>query len=815
MNDARAIAYSEVQDVISSSVIEYALAVNCARAIASVADGLKPVHRRILYVADNYRSYTKSAKVVGDVMGNFHPHGDSAIYEALVRMTQNFVVFAPTLTGYGSWGTVDGDPPAAMRYTEVMINNVGSAFMTDIADDAVDFIPTFDNRNVEPLHLPVPFPYIFMAGCYGIAVGFTNNIPTHHPSAVCRAAIAKLANPELNDYELFDLMPPAFPTGGIVTNTLEVREAYARGGGKITIASRVSITDQGILIQGVPYYTTTASLMRSIQKTTEGKTPSIPEISEIQNIDNATVLVTLKRGSDANSVVQRLYKHTECMVSKTLEFTAVNTRGYIEPRYTPAAMMAEWLSWRHATLTRIHKFKSQKLRREIHVRDGIATILTMGVKLYTDILHSSDTEETARRELHRVFNLDDTQIDHLLRMQTRSLIRANLTKLHEEIMRLHETLARHQSRIENPQLVSNDMAAELDMWAKYFDSNTPPNTTVYQNWGVVDILDVPREDVLILVTNSHGIRRMEHAITTQRRGGRGVGLGRLDGNDAPREILSCTTHDVLIFFTSTGRLFVKNVYDLPEQTKNNKPIPLDNMLQLTPGETVCKVLVVDQKWSENPNTYLVMATAGGYVKRVACSEYRNVNASGIRAISLQRGDTLVGAELLDPSTGYTTVVIYCAGDIAATGSMCIRFDYGDIRASARISGGVNGIVIDPATRRDCVAGMFLAPASSREHFVFAVTSNGYGKLTPLDEYDIQSRGGKGRIMCAKQPGTHVASAHLVTTDQLAIIVSNAKMIAIPIEQVRIQGRATLGVKLMDVGDGERVCATVCTSVVHT
>jgi DNA gyrase subunit A len=792
-------------EMTGNNVIEYALMVNLGRAMPRITDGLKVVHRRILLAARPFRRPVKSAKVVGDTMGEYHPHGDSSIYEALARMTQSFVTFTPLLRGEGSWGTIDGDPPAAMRYTEVSIGDIGLSMMSELQYDPVDKIATFDNLNTEPVELPVPFPYIFIAGSYGIAVGFTNSIPTHHPGDVCRALRAKLLNPDLTHCELFELMPPAFPTGGIITNTSEVREAYEKGQGMISIASNLVVTDVGIEIRGVPYYTTTSALMASIRAACEGKTPKIPEINEIHMIADATVLVTLKRGSDANSVIQRLYKHTECLKTKPLKFAAVTPSNQIQPNYNPLYMMSEWIWWRHCVKTRIHRNQSYKIRNDIHIRQGIVAILRIGPKLFANILTTADNEDTARQEIKRVFELDDVQCNHVLQLPTRSLIRQNLDSLLQEIASLQTLLAHHEDRLLNPALVTGDMIRETEEWIQYFDRISPPNTTIYQDWGTTNILDVPLEETLIIITNNHYIRRIEHVLAQQRRGGKGSNIGTFMEDDAPKSIHHATTHDVLLFFTSYGRLFVKNVYDIPLQNKNNKPIPLHAMLRLTEGETVCKCVIANREWTSNPNTYLVMATAGGIVKKVKCEDFKNTNISGIRAINIVRGDWLIGADLLDPSQ-YNSIMLSCRGDVNATGAMCIRFAHEDIRCSGRISSGVVGMNIDPTARQDSVISMSLTPAQSTDHFVMTVSSDGYSKLTILDEYDTQGRGGKGRILAAKRPGSHIVGSQLVKLDELAIVISTNRMIMTPIEQINKQGRVTIGVKIMDLAPGETVVA---------
>lgn len=795
----------DIGESISASTIQFALMVCSSRAMPRISDGLKPVHRRVVFVASNIPPgrLVKSAKIVGDVMGDYHPHGDSAIYQSMVGLAQPFNMWVPLIHGEGNWGSIDGDEAAAMRYTEASISKFGQYFVEDIKFDAVDFQPTYDGQNTEPVELPVSFPNIFVMGSQGIAVGFSNLIPPSHPVDVCRATIYKLMNYEtMSDEKLAEMMPPAFPNGGYLTNSADLAIIYKNGGGSITLASEITLNDRGLMIENIPYYSTTNGILTSIRKALDSKNPILPEVTECQIVDEGKIQLYLKRGSDATAVIKRLYKHTTCAVTVGLNYVACDVRGFVEPRYNPMSILEHWIAWRFSTLTRVHRCRYTDYRTKAHVRNGIYKIVATGADKFAHIVATSQTEDEARSRVTAEYQLDKVQLDYVLSMETRQLIKFNLDKLSAQIADYELKAQYHEQRLSDQSLITRDMIEELLNWIDLFKANVPANQTKYVNWGNGDVLtDVVREETLVLFTNMGYIRRIDNPMGKQKRGGRGLQIGKVNDSDVPVKMIHTDTHQVLIFFTSLGRMFVKSVFEIPKANKNTKPLPLDHLIGLRPGEQVVQTIKAPRDWHHREGEYLIMCTANGMIKKTECCEFKNIRTNGIAAITIKSGDRLVAADRIDPSSGYNTIMIALRGLPNEAGAMSIRFSHEDIPVTGRTSLGVGSIRIREG---DQVASMIVAPHSDEGLFVMSMSSDGYCKLSMLNDYRVQKRNGHGRILCRKNINTNISNVRLVSLEDAALIISNTQMITVSVDQFKVQGTSTMGVKAMNLRNGEYV-----------
>ena len=787
----------EIVKEMKAAYIDYSMSVIVARALPDVRDGLKPVHRRILYtmheagLAPN-QPYRKSATTVGDVLGKYHPHGDASVYDAMVRLAQNFSLRYPLVDGQGNFGSVDGDPPAAYRYTEARMAKIATEMLTDIDKDTVDYQPNFDERHPEPTVLPTRIPNLLANGSMGIAVGMATNIPSHNLRELIDAVVAIIDNKDLSFDELLQIVKgPDFPTGGIIQGFSGIRSAYYTGRGKITVRAKAEIEEMKgdrfrIVVTEIPYMVNKAELIKTIAEyVKDKKIEGISDLRDESDRNGMSIVIELKRDANPQVVLNNLYRYTRLQDNFSVNMLAL--KDGIPKTMTLREMLDCYIDHQRNITVRRLNFEKKKLQERAHILEGLKIACDHIDEVIKIIRSSANIPESKARLMER-FDLDDLQATAIVQMQLGKLSGLEIEKLEAELNQIH-------GRIEEITVILADdtkvMAIvkeeQLAMRNKYGDER---RTAIDPIAGELDVEDlIPEENCVFTMTHNGYIKRVTaDTYRAQKRGGRGVTGMTTREEDYVEKLIVGGTHDYIFFFTTRGRVFRIKGYEIPEGSRQSKGMNIVNLLQLDAEE---KVSAIIRGTEHDGNGYLTMCTRRGIIKRTAISEYSNVRKGGLRAIALDEGDDLVSVQL---THGNDTLFI------GTREGMSIRFDENDARPMGRVTMGVRGIRLQGD---DVVVGMELAGENKT---LLTVTERGYGKRSNPDEYKIQSRGGKGihNYKLSDKTGKVVGIRTVSEDEDLMLISSDGIIIRMAAKDVSLIGRATQGVRLMKLADSVKI-----------
>ena len=783
----------EIAKEMKKSYIEYSMSVIVGRALPDVRDGLKPVHRRILYSMNELnlspdKPYRKSARIVGDVLGKYHPHGDSSVYLAMVKMAQDFSTRVPLVDGHGNFGSIDGDSPAAMRYTEARMSKLSLELLRDIDKETVDFIPNFDESLKEPAVLPARFPNLLVNGSNGIAVGMATSIPPHNLGEVIDATVHLIDNPECDVDELMHYVKgPDFPTNAIIMGTESIKEAYRTGRGKIKVRARAEIEElpkgkQQIVVTEIPYQVNKARLVERIAELTkEKKIEGISDLRDESNRNGMRIVIELKRDVNANIILNNLYKHSRMEDTFSIIMIAL-VNG--QPKcLNLKEILHHYIEHQKDVVIRRTKFELNKAEARAHILEGLRIALD-NIDEVIRIIRGSKTGREAKEKLIAGFNLTEVQAQAILDMKLQRLTGLERGKIDAEFNELMEKIKHLKEIIESEEVLLGVIKKEItEIKDKYAD---PRRTEITHAEGEIDIIDlIDEEEIAVTLTHFGYIKRLPaDTYRSQKRGGRGISALTTREEDFVKHLITTTTHSRMLFFTNRGRVFRMNAYEIPEGKRQAKGTAIVNLLQLGPGEKIATLIAVD---GEEENKYLLIATKKGIVKKTSISDFKNINKSGLISIGLREGDEVIGVKLTD---GKQDVML------VTKNGMSIRFNENDVRSMGRTAMGVKGITLSEG---DEVVSMSLC---SEGEYVLTVSENGYGKRTELEEYRAQIRGGKGlkTYNISEKTGNIIGSDMVNEEDEIMIINSDGVLIRIKVDEISIFGRVTGGVKLMNLDE---------------
>ena len=791
----------EVDDEMKKSFIAYAMAVNVSRAIPDVRDGLKPVHRRILYSMNELgltpdKAYKKCATIVGDVLGKYHPHGDSSVYDALVRLAQDFSINLPLVDGHGNFGSVDGDPPAAYRYTEARMSKLALEMLRDIDKQTVDFYPNFDDTRMQPTVLPARYPNLLVNGSDGIAVGMATNIPPHNLTEVINGAIAVLENPEVSIEELMEYIPaPDYPTGAILLGRAGIKQAYMTGRGNYILRSKCEIeefnggTRTRIIVTELPYQVNKQKLIETIADMVKNKKiDGISNINDESDRQGMRIVIDVKKDANAQVVLNTLYKHTQLQTSDGITLLAL-VDG--EPKILNLKqILVEYVKHQVDVTERKTRFDLNKTMEREHIVKGLVIALADIDEVIAIIKKSKDRYEAADNLMQR-FMLDDKQANAILEMRLQRLTSLEVEKLREELAELDATIADLNDILAKPervrQIIKDDLIAIRD---KY---NCQRKTELsYDPSSIEDADLIAREDVVISMTHFGYIKRLPVSeYQSQHRGGKGITAHKPKEEDFVEKMFVCSTHDRILFFTNYGKAYAAIAFTIPEAQRTARGRAVVNLLQLEDGERVTAML----DCNEDAEGYILMATKNGLIKKTAIKEFANIRKTGKIAVNLQEGDQLIGVNL---STGEDQVIL------ASRMGKCIRFAETDVRATGRDTQGVKGIELG---EDDYVVDMAIYKPG---YDVLTVSSRGYGKRSDIEDYRLQTRGGKGiKAGVFNEKTGMLVNMKLVTAeDDAMMITETGTIIRINAAEISKIGRDTQGVIIMRTDDGEIATVSV-------
>ena len=786
----------DIESEMKRSFLDYSMSVIVSRALPDVRDGLKPVHRRILYTMyenglSPEKAYRKCADTVGAVLGRYHPHGDASVYDALVRLAQDFSMRYPLVDGHGNFGSVDGDPPAAYRYTEAKMSRISTVMLTDIDKDTIDYGSNYDDRLKEPLVLPSRFPNILVNGSTGIAVGMATNIPPHNLGEVIDAVVMLLDKPDATLEDIMAYIPgPDFPTGGIIMGRSGIRAAYATGRGKITLRGRAEIQEhkngrEKIVITEIPYMVNKARLIENIADLVKDK--RITDISDIRDEsdrEGMRIVVELKRDANAQVVLNQLYNYTQLQDTVGVIMLALhNGRPQV---MTLPQILRYYIDFQEEVLTRRTRYDLRKAKEREHILEGMKLVVDHTDEVIHIIRHSEDQND-AKKNLSERFGVTDEQAAAIVAMRLGQLSGMERIKIEEELAQILEKVADLEDILQRPERLRSILKGEiLEIRQKYAD---PRRTEIQTVTGEVDIEDlIPVEDCVITLTHMGYIKRQPaDTYRTQRRGGRGIsGMNRRE-EDFVEELFFCSSHDYILFFTDRGRAFRLKGYEIGESGRSSVGTNIVNLLQLESGEQVTAMIRVRP---EDEGKYLCMVTEQGVIKRTELAAYKNLRKGGLIAVSLDDGDRLAWVRL---TSGEEELIV------ATREGMAIRFSEGDVRSMGRSARGVRAIKLADG---DLVVGM--APAGEGID-ILTVSENGQGRRTPSDQYRMQSRGGSGVKNYDTEKNGPVAGIVGITGEDDVILISNdGVIIRIRAEEISTQSRYGGGVRVMRMDEGSRL-----------
>ncbi len=800
MEDNRIIPL-EIADEMKKSYMEYAMSVIAGRALPDVRDGLKPVHRRILYSMNELnltpdKPYRKSARIVGDVLGKYHPHGDSAVYLAMVRMAQEFSTRGVLVDGHGNFGSIDGDAPAAMRYTEARMSKLALELLKDIEKETVDFEPNFDESLKEPQVLPSRYPNLLVNGSNGIAVGMATSIPPHNLGEVIDASIYLIDNEDCSVEDLMNFIKgPDFPTASIIMGKENIVNAYKTGRGKVKVRAKAYIEElpkgkQQIIVTEIPYQVNKAKLVEKIAELVKDKkVEGISDLRDESNRNGIRIVIELKRDVNANIVLNNLYKHSQMEETFSIIMLALVDK---EPKVLNLKqILSHYVKHQKDVVTRRTKFELNKAESRAHILEGLKIALDNISKVSLDdvnsviyIIRKSKNSQEAKIELTEKFGLSELQSQAILDMKLQRLTGLERDKIESEYSELMKTINRLKEILANEKLLLEVIKSEMiQIKEAHADER---RTEIRYSEGEIDKRDlIEEEEITITLTHFGYIKRVpSDTYKSQNRGGRGISALTTREEDFVKHLITTTTHSRILFFTNKGRVFKLNSYEIPEGKRQSKGTALVNLLQLGPNEKIATLVAIDDK---DNNEYLLFATKNGIVKKTKQEEFKNINKSGLIAISLREDDELIGVKLTD---GEKDVLL------ATKEGMSIRFNEKDIRHMGRSAMGVKGITL---SSDDKVVSMSLLEENKD---LLVVSENGYGKRTNIDEYRLQSRSGKGikTYNVTEKTGQIVGALMVNEDDEIMMINSDGVLIRLRVNEISMLGRVTSGVKLMKTND---------------
>ena len=786
----------DIEQEMKDAYLDYSMSVIASRALPDVRDGLKPVHRRILYTMYGNglypeREFRKCADTVGNVLGQYHPHGDASVYDALVRLAQDFSLRYPLVHGHGNFGSIDGDPPAAYRYTESKMSKISMQMLTDIDKETVDFQSNYDDRLKEPTVLPSRFPNLLVNGSTGIAVGMATNIPPHNLGEVIDGACCLLDNPDAGLEQLMThIKGPDFPTGGIIMGRSGIRAAYATGRGKITLRAKTNIEEfkngrERIVVTEIPYMVNKARLIERIAELVkEKKIDQISYIRDDSSRKGMKIVIELKRDANAQLVLNQLYTYTQLQDTVGVIMLAL-VNG--EPKtLTLRQMLEEYIKFQEQIITRRTIFDLKKAKERAHILEGLVIALDY-IDEVISIIRSHYTSQEGKEVLMERFGLDDIQAQAIIQMPLGRLAGMEREKLKAETDELHEEIAEYNAILADEKRVRAIVKQELLEIKEKF--NDPRRTEIASVEGEVDIEDlIPQEECVVTLTHFGYLKRQPLDVyKTQRRGGRGIsGMTRRD-EDFVSDIYTCSTHDYLMFFTNKGKVYRIKGYEIPEGSRTSRGTNVVNILPLEQGEKITCVIKTSDISAED--RYYVMVTRNGVIKRTEYNAYTNVRKSGLIAINLDEGDELAWVKITD---GHSDVVL------ATRQGMSIRFHEEDARSMGRTARGVKAISLEA---EDQVVGMVVLSADQTAGDILTVSQSGLGRRTDSEEYRLQTRGGKGLRNYYCDKNGPVAGFEMVDDQtDIILITDSGIIIRIPADQISKQSRYAGGVKVMRVDD---------------
>ena len=793
MDENNRILPIEIGHEMKKSYIDYAMSVIAGRALPDVRDGLKPVHRRILYSMSELnltpdKPYRKSARIVGDVLGKYHPHGDSAVYLAMVRMAQDFSTRGLLVDGHGNFGSVDGDSPAAMRYTEARMSKLALELLRDIDKETVDFIPNFDESLKEPSVLPSRVPNLLVNGSNGIAVGMATSIPPHNLGEVIDATIHLIDNEECSIEDLMQFIQgPDFPTSAIIMGKENIAEAYRTGRGKAKVRARAYIEElakgkQQIVITEIPYQVNKAKLVEKIAELVKDKKlEGISDLRDESNRNGMRIVIELKRDANANIVLNKLYKHSQMEDTFSIIMLAL-VNG--EPKVLNLKqVLYHYVQHQKDVVTRRTKFDLNKAEARAHILEGLRIALD-NLDEVIKLIRGSKTTQEAKDGLMDRFNLSEVQAQAILDMRLQRLTGLERDKIEAEYEELLKKINKLREILSDERLLMNVIKQELSIVKENYADER--RTEIRHAEGEIDMRDlIENEEVAVTLTHFGYIKRMPiDTYKSQNRGGRGISALTTREEDFIKELITTQTHSRLLFFTNKGRVYRLNAYEIPEAKRQAKGSAIVNLLQLNSDEKIATMISIDDA---SDSQYLLLATKNGIVKKTKREEFKNINKSGLIAIGLREDDELIDVRVTDGSEDVILVT---------KGGMSIRFDENDIRHMGRTAMGVKGITLN---KNDKVVSMNLCSEGTD---LLVVSENGFGKRTSIEEYRSQIRAGKGikTYNIADKTGDIVGAQMVNEDDEMMIINSDGVLIRLRVNEISLFGRVTSGVKLMKTND---------------
>lgn len=789
--------FVNIEDEMKKSYLEYSMSVIVGRALPEIRDGLKPVHRRVLYamheLKSNYdRPFKKSARIVGDVIGKFHPHGDTAVYDTIVRMAQDFSMRYQLIDGQGNFGSIDGDPPAAMRYTEVRMTHLSQSFLSDIDKETVDFIPTYDGSMLEPVVLPTAIPNLLVNGSSGIAVGMATNIPPHSLSEICEGIIRMIDYPEVGLKDLMEIvLGPDFPTGGFILGKKGIEEAYKTGRGIIKVRARAFVENiahnrERIIVSEIPYQVNKGRLLEKIAELVKEKTiEGVSDIRDESDRDGMRIVIEVKRDAMALVILNHLYKFTQMEVSFGIILLAiVNGRPEV---LTLKQIFEHFIAHRREIIIRRTVYELKKAEDRAHILEGLKKALDFLDDVIELIRSSSDAKE-AKSRLMVEFDFSNIQAQAILDMRLQRLTGLEREKINKEHRELIKDIARFKAILESQAMVFQMIKDEMkEIKEQHSDER---RTEIIADAEDIDIEDlIAEEDMVVTISHQGYIKRSPSSLyRAQHRGGKGLTAVKPKEEDFIEHLFVASSHDYFLFFTNKGRVYWKKVHEIPEAGRMSRGKAIVNLLDVQKGEHVATTLSL-RDFEEG--RYVVMATKKGIIKKSKLELYSHPRSAGIIGLKIMDGDELIAVRV---TTGEYDIFL------TTRKGKSIRLHEHELRDMGRVAAGNIGIRMGPD---DEVVGMDILHEGAT---ILTVTENGYGKRTRTDEYRRQARGGKGilTIKATERNGPVIYSCQVTDEDQLMIITGHGKLIRLRASDISVIGRNTQGVKLIDLGEGEKV-----------
>ena len=802
----------EITEEMQESYIDYAMSVIVARALPDVRDGLKPVHRRILYAMHedglkHNAKFRKSANVIGSVLGRYHPHGDMSVYDAMVRMAQDFSFRYPLVDGQGNFGSIDGDSAAAYRYTEARLSRIGEEMLRNIEKGTVDFTDNYDGTQREPTVLPTPFPQLLLNGTLGIAVGMATSIPPHNFSEVVDAAVHIIKNPEATTEDLFEFIKgPDFPTGGQIYNQKEIITAYSQGRGPIVIRGKVDVVEEGkvkqIVVTEIPYQVNKSTMIEQFAKlVTDKKIDGIRDIRDESDREGLRITLDLKQDAHPKKIINRLYKFTN--LQKTFHLNMIALVDGIQPRtLSLSEVLSYYIDHRKKVIYRRTKFDLDKAKERAHILEGLMTAL-LNINKCIKIIKESKSKDDAKNNLIKTFKLTEIQASAILEIKLHQLAKMERDRIEEELKKKLKEIKELTAILKSPKKIENIIETELIEAKELFGDDRRTKVYVQKLDEIAEEDLIPFESTIITITSGGYIKRINpQTYKIQKRGGKGILGMKTAREDVVEHFIEAKTHDSLLFFTDSGKVFRIPAYEIPEATRVARGRGISNFLEITSQEKVLSVIPLSKEDIDNGIKYLIMGTEQGVVKKTSLTEFKNIRRSGLIAINLKKGDLLKN---VCKTTGDNDIVM------VTSKGQSIRFREKDVREMGRTASGNRGIKIK---KDDKVVGMdVIKNDKNYEEFLLVITENGFGKQTALKEYRVQQRGGSGikaLNVTSKTGNLAVFNVLLGDEEDLIVISRKGHVIKSNINLVPKLSRTTQGVRLMRLAPHDKVSSAICT-----